>query len=186
MHAVIFRTHGGPETLEYTEVPTPSPGPGEVLIRVKACSINHLDLWNRQGIPAYRIQLPHISGCDVAGVVEKVGPEVQGLPATMTAGPAGVRVGDRVFIAPGQSCFACEWCQAGQDNRCSSFGVFGAKTPGGYAELTVARASDLIPIPEGVTFEEAAAFPLVFLTAWHMLITRAGLRPGETVLIHAA
>jgi len=175
MYAVIFRTHGGPETLEYTAVPTPSPGPDEALIRVKACSINHLDIWVREGIPAYRIQLPHISGCDVAGIVEQAGQGVQDLQA-----------GQAVFIAPNLHCSQCMWCQAGRDNLCQSFGVFGAKTPGGYAEFVTARARDLIPIPEGLTFEEAAAFPLVFLTAWHMLMTRAALQRGETVLIHAA
>ena len=175
MKAVIFRVHGGPETLEYTEVPTPRPGPGEVLVRVKACSINHLDLWIRQGIPAYPIQLPHISGCDVAGVVDEVGPEVE-----------GVQGGAKVFITPGLSCFQCAWCRAGQDNLCQSYGIFGAKTDGGYAEFAKSRSSDLIPIPNGVSFEEAAAFPLVFLTAWHMLITRAVLKAGETVLVHAA
>jgi NADPH:quinone reductase-like Zn-dependent oxidoreductase len=175
MNAVIFRTHGGPETLEYAQVPTPSPGPGEALVRVKACSVNHLDIWLRQGIPAYQIALPHISGCDVAGVVEHVGPGVQ-----------SVRVGESVFVTPGLSCFQCGWCHAGLDNQCLSYGIFGAKTDGGYAEFAKARVGDLIPIPAGVTFEEAAAFPLVFLTAWHMLITRAALRPGETVLIHAA
>lgn len=175
MKAVLFRTHGGPEVLEYTDVPDPSPGPGQALIRVKACALNHLDLWIRQGIPAYQISLPHISGCDVAGVVERLGPGVEG------AAP-----GDRVFIAPGLSCFACDACQAGHDNLCASYGIFGARTDGGYAQLAVARAGDLIPIPEGVSFEEAAAFPLVFLTAWHMLITRSALRPGETVLVQAA
>ncbi len=175
MDAVIFRTHGGPETLEYAHVPTPQLDRGEALIRVKACSINHLDLWIRQGLPAYHISLPHISGCDVAGVVEQVGPGVE-----------GVHPGSSVFIAPGLSCFRCQWCQAGLDNLCQSYGIFGAKTDGGYAQFAKARADDLIPIPAGISFEEAAAFPLVFLTAWHMLMTRAALRPGETVLIHAA
>ena len=174
MNAVVFRAHGGPEQLEYTHVPDPEPGPGEVLVRVKACSVNHLDIWIRQGIPAYHIQLPHISGCDVAGVIERLGPGVSNL-----------RPGERVLIAPGLSCFACEWCQAGQDNLCQSYGIMGAATEGGYADLAKARASDLIPVPGELSFEEAAAFPLVFLTAWHMLITRASLRAGESVLVQA-
>ncbi len=175
MHAVIFRTHGGPEVLEYTHVPTPKPGPGEILLRVKACSINHLDLWIRQGLPAYQIALPHISGCDIAGTVEQVGPDVR-----------GIQVGHAVFVAPALSCLQCAWCQAGLDNLCSSYGIVGAKTDGGYAEFANVPASNLIPIPHGLTFEEAAAFPLVFLTAWHMLIDRATLQAGETVLVHAA
>jgi NADPH:quinone reductase-like Zn-dependent oxidoreductase len=175
MKAVVFRRHGGPEALEYADVPEPSPGSDEILVRVKACSVNHLDLWIRQGIPAYRIQLPHISGCDVAGVVERVG-----------AGVTHLAVGDSVVLAPGLSCGQCDWCRAGEDNLCASYGIRGAKTDGGYAELTVALARDALPLPPDLSFEEAAAFPLVFLTAWHMLVTRAKLQMGETVLVHAA
>ena len=175
MKAVIFDTHGGPEVLRYTDVPTPVPGAGEVLVRVQACSVNHLDLWIRQGIPAYQITLPHISGCDAAGVVEQTGPGVHGVP-----------VGAPVIIAPGLSCFQCAACSSGNDNLCQAYGIFGAKTNGGYAQFATARARDVIPLPPGLSMEAAAAFPLVFLTAWHMLITRAKLRAGETVLIHAA
>jgi len=175
LKAVVFRAHGGPEVLHYTDVPTPTPGPGDVLIRVECCSINHLDIWLRQGIPAYQLTLPHICGCDVAGRVEQVGPNV-----------TSVTVGTPVFVAPGLSCFQCAWCRRGDDNLCETYGIFGAKTDGGYAEFAKARAGDLVPIPAGVSIETAAAFPLVFLTAWHMLMTRAGLRSGETVLVHAA
>ena len=175
MHAVVFRRHGGCETLEYTDVPRPTPGAGDVLVRVHACSVNHLDRWIREGIPAYQIALPHISGCDVAGVVETCG-----------SGVTQVQAGQSVIVTPGLSCFQCDWCRAGHDNLCQSYGIVGAKTDGGYAECMLARASDLLPMPEGLTFEDAAAFPLVFLTAWHMLITRARLRAGETVLVHAA
>ncbi len=175
MKAVLFRRHGGPEVLEYAEAPDPSVGPGEILVRVKACSVNHLDLWIREGIPAYRISLPHIPGADVAGVVERVGAKV-----------TRVAVGDRVVLAPGLSCGRCEWCRMGADNRCVSYGIRGATVPGGYAELVQASAGDAVPLPEGLGFETAAAFPLVFLTAWHMLVGRARLREGERVLIHAA
>lgn len=175
MKAIVFRRHGGPEVLEYADVPDPSAGPGHILVRVKACALNHLDLWIRQGLPAYSIQLPHISGCDVAGVVERVGQEV-----------THVAVGDSVVLAPGLSCGACDWCRAGEDTLCVSYGIRGAKTDGGYAELIAASASDAVPLPPGLSFEEAAAFPLVFLTAWRMLVTRAKLQMGETVLVHAA
>lgn len=175
MKAILFRSHGGPEVLEYADVPDPVPHAGELLIRVAACSVNHLDLWIRQGLPAYRIALPHISGCDIAGVAERLGP-----------GVSGVNTGDRVVAFPGLHCGSCAWCRAGQDNLCESYGIRGAKIPGGYAQLAVANAADAIPMPEGLTFEEAAAFPLVFLTAWHMLVTRAHLTSGETVLVHAA
>ncbi len=175
MRAVLFRRHGGPEVLEYTEVPDPSPDAGEVLVRVKACSVNHLDLWLRQGIPAYRLPLPHVPGCDVAGVIEALGPGVSGLKA-----------GDRVALAPGLSCFQCDCCRRGDDNLCVSYGIRGAAIPGGYAEFAVAKAHEVMTLPSTLSFEAAAAFPLVFLTAWHMLITRARLAAGETILVHAA
>jgi NADPH:quinone reductase-like Zn-dependent oxidoreductase len=175
MKAVVFRQHGGPEVLEYTELPDPSPGSGELLVRVKACSVNHLDRWIRQGIPAYPITLPHVPGCDVAGVVERVG-----------IGVTGIAAGDRVVLAPGLSCGRCDRCRAGQETLCASYGIRGAATDGGYAELTVARAGDALPLPPGLSFEEAAAFPLTFLTAWHMLVTRAKLQAEERVLVHAA
>src|SRR3989338_6331154 len=129
MKAVIFRQHGGPEVLDYAEVPDPVLEPGGLLIRVKACSVNPLALWIRQGIPAYHIRLPHISGCDVAGTVERVG-----------AGVAGWKRGDRVVPAPGVSCGACAPCRACTENRCVSYGIRGAATDAGYAELTAARA----------------------------------------------
>ncbi len=175
MKAVLFHEHGGPEVLRYEEAPDPRPGPGEALVRVKACALNHLDIWIRQGIPAYTIPMPHISGCDVAGAVEAVG-----------EGVAEWKPGDRVLIAPGQGCGSCPACRSGWDNRCDAFTIYGAGTQGGYAELAVAQARHLVAIPEGVGFEEAAAFPLTFLTAWHMLVTRAAVAPGETVLVLGA
>ena len=175
MKAVIFRRHGGPEVLELADVPDPSPGPDDVLVRVKACALNYLDLWIRQGIPAYRITLPHISGCDVAGIIEQVGSKVRQW-----------KPGDAVVLAPGLTCGACEWCRRGEDNLCVSFGIRGAAVDGGYAELTVARARDVLRLPSGVSFEEAAAYPLVFLTAWHMLTGRARLNAKERVLVQAA
>lgn len=140
-----------------------------------AAALNHIDLWLLQGIPAYPLQLPHVSGCDVAGVVEAVGSDVR-----------HVAVGDRVIIAPGLSCFQCSACLAGRDNLCATYRIFGAGCPGGFAEWTKAPAENLIPIPDGVSFEEAAAFPLTFLTAWHMLIARAGLKSEQTVLVMAS
>ncbi len=175
MNAVLFRRHGGPEVLEYTGVPDPSAGPGEVLVRVKACAINHLDRWLREGLPAYRLTLPHIPGSDVAGVVERLG-----------EGVAQLREGDRVVLAPALRCGRCEACRRDADTFCPSFGIRGAACPGGYAELAVAKAEDALPIPADLAFEEAAAFPLAFLTAWHMLVGRARLQPGESVLVHAA
>ena len=145
MKAVIFRQHGGPEVFEYTDVPDPPLEPGRILVRVKACSVNHLDIWIRQGIPAYRIALPHIVGADVAGIVERVASDI-----------TSVQVGERVVLAPGLSCRQCQCCRAGVDNLCTSFGVRGAATDGGYAELVSANAADAILIPQPLSFELAA------------------------------
>ncbi|MBI4400920.1 MAG: zinc-binding dehydrogenase [Nitrospirae bacterium] len=175
MKAVVFHQHGGPERLRYEDVEPPRISPHEALIRVKACALNHLDIWIRQGIPSYQIPLPHISGCDVAGVLEEVGQEV-----------AGFAVGDRVFASPGLSCWRCEMCLAGRDNLCPSFKILGAQVNGGYAELVKVPVLNVIPIPGALTFEQAAAFPLVSVTAWHMLFSLAGLRPGEEVLVMGA
>jgi 2-desacetyl-2-hydroxyethyl bacteriochlorophyllide A dehydrogenase len=175
MKAVVFHEHGGPERLTFEDVPRPKIGPHEVLVRVKACALNHLDIWVRQGIPAYRIALPHISGCDVAGVIEEVGGEV-----------VDRKPGERVFLSPGVSCWRCEFCLAGRDNQCVSYKILGAHVDGGYAELVKAPAVNAIPIPGSLGFEQAAAFPLVSVTAWHMLFTLGGLRPGETVLVMGA
>jgi NADPH:quinone reductase-like Zn-dependent oxidoreductase len=175
MKAVLFREHGGPEKLTYEDLPTPTIGTGEVLVRVKACALNHLDIWIRQGNPAYPIPLPHVSGSDVAGVVEQIGAQIE-----------GVTVGARVVVSPGLSCWKCENCLAGRDNFCSTFGILGAKTHGGYAEYVKVPFRNVLPIPENLTFEQAAAFPLVSVTASHMLFALAGLQHGETVLIMGA
>lgn len=175
MKAVLFRQHGGPDKLSYEDVPVPTIGPDEVLIKVKACALNHLDIWIRQGNPAYPMPLPHVSGSDVAGVVEQVGAQVD-----------SVTVGQRVFISPGISCWKCDACLAGRDNFCRSYGLLGAMTHGGYAEYVKVPFRNVLPIPGNLTFEQAAAFPLVSVTASHMLFALAGLQHGETVLIMGA
>lgn len=175
MKAVIFREHGGPEKLVYGEVPKPVIGPGEVLIRVKACALNHLDIWIRQGNPSYPISLPHISGSDIAGVVEEVGVQVE-----------GVIVGDRVLVSPGVSCWRCEFCLTGRDNLCQSYSLIGGKMHGGYAEYLKVPFRNILPMPENLSFEQAAAFPLVSVTASHMLFALARVQHGETVLIMGA
>lgn len=174
MKAVRFHQFGGIDRLVFEEAPPPQAGPGEVVIAVKACALNHLDLWIREGIPAYRTRLPHIPGSDAAGIVSEVG-----------AGVEGIAAGQPVIVAPGISCFRCAYCLSGRDNLCDSYRIFGAGTDGGYAEFAKAPALNMIPMPEGLSFEEAAAFPLTFLTAWHMLVTRAALRPGEDLLVLA-
>ena len=175
MKAVVFHAHGGTEQLRYEDVPDPHLSPDEVLIRVKACALNHLDVWLREGIPAYRLPLPHISGADVAGVVESVGDRV-----------SGIATGQRVFVSPGVSCWTCTACLAGRDNLCVSYGVVGVKIAGGYAELIKVPARNVLAIPDGLSFHEAAAFPLVSVTAMHMVIALAAVQPGEDVLVLGA
>ena len=148
MKAARFHQHGGPEVLRYEDAPEPQPDPGEVLVRVKACALNHLDIWIRQGIPAFRVPLPHIGGCDVAGVVERVGGE-----------DTSLKPGDRVFVAPGLSCWRCEFCLGGQDNLCTSYRILGAQVDGGLAEFVKVPALNVIPIPGSLSFEQAATFP---------------------------
>jgi NADPH:quinone reductase-like Zn-dependent oxidoreductase len=175
MKAVAIVEHGGIDGLRYMELPDPQPGVGEVVIKVRACALNHLDIWLRLGIPAYRLALPHVPGSDVAGEVVAVGD-----------GVTNVQVGDKVIVNPNLTCGECEWCRMGEDSMCQSFGIFGAKCWGGYAEYAKVPARNLLPMPSNLTFEQAAAFPLTFLTAWHMLITRAGLKAGERVLVIGA
>ncbi len=175
MKAILFRQHGGPEVLQYPDVPDPEPRPNEVLVRVRACALNHLDLWVRGGLPNVPIPLPHIPGSDVAGEIVKIGSEV-----------TTVRVGQNVVLAPGVTCGKCAACISGQDNRCRQFTNLGYMIDGGCAEFVRAPEVNCLPFPENLSFEEAAAVPLVFQTAWHMLIARAELQPGEDVLILGA
>ena len=175
MNAVIFREHGGTHKLSYEDFPTPTIGPKEVLVQVKACALNHLDIWIREGNPAYPMPLPHILGSDVAGIVEQVGSHTE-----------GVTVGQRVCISPGMSCWHCDACLAGRDNFCRSYGILGAMVHGGYAEYVKVPFRNVLPIPGSLSFEQAAAFPLVSVTASHMLFALAGLQHGETVLIMGA
>jgi len=174
MKAVTFHQHGGPDVLRLEEVPDPQPGPGEAIVRVRACALNHLDLWERRGLPNVAIPLPHISGSDVAG-------EVVSSPV------ADIPPGRRVMLHPGVSCGRCAACLAGRDNECPRYEVLGyLNHPGGYAELVKVPVQNLIPLPDHVDFGQAAAFPLTFVTAWHMLVTLAGVKDGEDVLVLAA
>jgi len=172
MKAVRFHEQGGVEVLRHEEAPDPKIGPEDVLVRVRACAVNHLDIWVRSALP---VSLPHVAGSDVAGEVQAVGERV-----------TGFKPGDRVVVNPALSCGACEWCLAGDDSVCIDFKILGSQVDGGYAKLVSVPGRNVHPIPPGLSFEEAAAFPLVFLTAWHMLLTRARLTAGETCLIHAA
>jgi NADPH:quinone reductase-like Zn-dependent oxidoreductase len=175
MKAVIFEEHGGPEVLEYTEVADPQIKANEVLIEVRACALNHLDVWVRGGLPGIKIPLPHILGNDVAGVVREAGELV-----------TWVKPGDEVMVQPGVSCGHCAECLAGRDNMCLEYDIIGSGRVGGYAELLSVPGVNMISKPKNLSWPEAAALPLVTLTAWHMLVTQARIQPGEDVLVHAA
>ena len=172
MKAVRFHEHGGPEVLRYEEAPDPVPNSDEALVRVKACALNRLDIWGRAGLRNVTIPLPHISGSDVAGVVEWV-------PSEETE----LKQGDEVIVNPGFGCGRCEKCMLGKEDQCRWYTIIGYGVDGGYAELLKVRRRNLLRKPEGMTFEEAASFPLVFLTAYHMLVTKAGVGPGDVVLV---
>ena len=171
MKAVRFHEHGGPEVLRYEDAPDPAPAPGRVIVRVRACALNHLDLWQRRGLERVTIPLPHISGADVAGEIED--------------GAGIFEPGARVMLQPGVSCGACRSCAAGRDNECAAYTLLGYMMDGGYAERVSVPVENVIPIPDHVDFIRAAAFPLTFLTAWHMLLTKGSLAPGDTVLVLA-
>jgi NADPH:quinone reductase-like Zn-dependent oxidoreductase len=176
MKAVVIPEYGGPEVLAFVEdQPEPVPGPDEVVLHVHAASLNHLDLTVRQGIPTLKLTLPHIPGADVAGEVAKLGSDV-----------TGFEPGDRVVANPGLSCGHCEFCLAGDDSLCADYKILGEHVPGTYAEYVAVPARNLLSIPVDMDWATAAAAPLVFMTAWRLLITRAGIRPGEDVLILGA
>ncbi len=175
MKAVVFHQHGGPDVLKYTDAPDPTIRANEVLVRVKACALNHLDLWVRRGLPNVPIPLPHIPGSDVSGEIAQIGADV-----TTT------RVGQKVVLAPLVSCGKCTACVAGLDNRCRQATNLGYMIDGGCAEFVRAPEVNCLPYPENLSFEEAASIPLVFQTAWHMLVSRAELQPGEDLLILGA
>jgi NADPH:quinone reductase-like Zn-dependent oxidoreductase len=175
MKAVVFHEHGGADVLRYEDRPDPTIRANEVLVEVRACALNHLDVWARGGLPGIEIKLPHILGNDIAGVVREVGEIAD-----------WVKPGDEVLLQPGVSCGHCMECLSGRDNLCPDYDILGYRRDGGYAELVAAPAVNVVAKPKNISFEEAAALPLVTVTAWHMLVTRAQLQPGEDVLIHAA
>jgi len=173
MKAVRIHEFGGPEVLQYEDVPDPKPRKDQVLVRVKACALNHLDVWVRKGVT--HAPLPHILGSDVAGEIAEVGAYITGLAP-----------GQRVLLAPMHFCNHCAKCMAGLQNQCPEFSVLGNFVDGGNCELIAVPAVNVIPIPDNLGFNEAASVPLVFLTAFHMLTGRAALRPGHTVLVLGA
>jgi NADPH:quinone reductase-like Zn-dependent oxidoreductase len=173
MKAVRIHQFGGPEVLMYEDVPDPQLRKNQVLVRVRACALNHLDIWVRKGLPG--VNLPHILGSDIAGEVVEVGEYV-----------SGIKTGQRVLLSPMHYCGRCAKCVAGMQNHCREFTVLGNGVDGGNCELIAAPAGNVIPIPDSLDFNQAASVPLVFVTAWHMLVGRAGIRPGQTVLVLGA
>jgi NADPH:quinone reductase-like Zn-dependent oxidoreductase len=173
--AVVLRSHGGPEVLVRETIQLPDPGPREVLVRVRAVALNHLDLWVRRGLPSLKHEYPHRLGADIVGEIEALGP-----------GARGARVGDRVVVAPATSCGVCDRCLAGRDNLCRQYAILGEHTQGGYSRHVVVPDANVLHYPGDLPFEQVAAVPLVFLTAWQMVVDKAQVRPGQTVLVQAA
>lgn len=175
MKACTITTHGGPEVLEFVDRPVPQPRATEIRVAVKAAGMNHLDCWVRRGVEGHKFPLPIIPGCDGAGVVESIGSDI-----------STVKVGDRVAIAPGFSCGVCDLCVAGRNNLCRYFGVLGETTDGTNAEFVCIPEVNALAMPDEMSFVDAAASPLVFLTAWHMVVNRCQIKAGDQVLVHAA
>lgn len=172
MKAAFLNEHGGLDKIRYGDLPDPEPGPGQVRVRIRAGALNHLDIFVRKGVPGIPLAFPHVLGSDGAGVVDAVG-----------SGVSRVRTGDEVVLNPGISCGTCEFCLKGEHSLCVGFHLLGEHIAGTFAEFVVAPEINAFPKPERLSWEEAAAFPLTFLTAWRMLVTKARVRPGESLLV---
>jgi NADPH:quinone reductase-like Zn-dependent oxidoreductase len=173
--AMVMRAHGGPEVLARETIEIADPGPREVLVRVRAVALNHLDLWARRGLSNVKYTFPHRLGSDIAGEIEALGP-----------GARGCAVGQKVLVNPGLSCGVCVRCLAGEDNLCAQYRLLGENAQGGYAQHIVVPDANILPYPGDLPFTEAAAIPLVFLTAWQMVVRKGEVAPGDTVLVQAA
>jgi NADPH:quinone reductase-like Zn-dependent oxidoreductase len=174
MRAVYITAHGGPETLTYGELPDPVPAANEVLIRVRACGVNHVDLWVRRGLPFLRVPFPFVPGTDIAGDIVGLGSAVDHLS-----------LGTRVVVLPGISCGHCERCLTGRDHHCPHYALLGENLPGGYAEFVKVPVQNALSLPPEISYEAAACIPAAFGTAWNMLFDTGQLQPGEWVLVHA-
>jgi NADPH:quinone reductase-like Zn-dependent oxidoreductase len=172
MKALAFKEFGGPDKLSFMDVPDPTIGPDEVLIRVRACALNRLDLLVREGIPALKTPLPFWTGCDIAGDVAQVGARVK-----------DVKVGERVCVNPNLTCGRCEFCIQGEDSLCVRYGILGEHVPGGLAEYVKVAGDNVLPLPAHVGYEDAASFILTNMTAWRMVVTQGQVRAGQDVLI---
>ena len=173
MRALRVHEHGGPEALRLDSLSTPEPGPGQVRVAVRFVGVNHLDTWVRRGVPGHKFPLPIVLGSDVAGVVDAVGAGVD------------VQIGARVALHPSLGCGACPRCEEDRDDLCPKFAIRGESFDGGCAEYVVVDQSLVLPVPDDIALDVAAATPLTLLTAWHMLVGRARIRAGQTVLVQA-
>jgi NADPH2:quinone reductase len=175
MKATVFHEHGSPDVLKYEDIPDPDVGPNQVLVDVKAVALNHLDLFVRGGIPGLKLDMPHILGSDISGVVKEIGTGVSG----------DLEIGQTVIIDPGRSCGICEYCIRGEESLCAEYGIIGEHYRGGYSDLISVDAQNVIPVPvySELDFNQAAAAPLTFMTAWRMLMPKARVKPGDDVLI---
>jgi len=171
---MVLREHGGPEVLRMEQLPIPEAGPGQVRVKIRAVSVNHLDIWVRRGGPAFKLQYPHRLGSDIVGTIDAVGPGATGA------------VGTKVVVQPGLSCGTCAACLGGHDNLCRFYAILGEQTQGGYAEYIVVPQANIAPYPERLDFPQAAAAILPFLTAWQMVVHKARVAPGDTVLVQGA
>ena len=175
MKAAVFYEPGGPEKIQVGEVPNPQIELNQVLIQVKACALNHFDLLVLREADPNNFTFPFWGGADIAGVVAKVGQSVYKF-----------KLGDRVIVNPSLYCGQCEHCIAGEESQCNSYGIIGHTIPGGFAEYIAVDSKNLMKLPEQISFEEAAAIPLVYQTAWRALISQARVHPGDDVLILGA
>lgn len=175
MRAIVMQGRGGPEVLTLHHLPVPTPGPGEVLVNVRAVALNHLDTWVRRGVASPKLPLPHILGSDAAGEIAALGPGVTDL-----------HVGERVMLNPGVSCGHCERCLTGHDNLCRHYQILGEHRHGAYAEYITVPRANIVPMPPELDFTQAASVPLASLTAWQMVFDKAEVRPWHTVLVMAA
>lgn len=175
MKAVIFREQGGLDKLEYADVDAPAPKAGEALLRVRAAGLNRLDLWTLAGIPGVKVPLPHIGGSDIAGDISALGEGVEGWKA-----------GDRVVVNPSRWCGACEFCKRGEENYCREYGIIGEHVDGGFAEHIACPTRNLLKIPAGFPYEQAAAAALTYQTAWRAVVVRGQVKSGEWVLVTGA
>jgi NADPH:quinone reductase-like Zn-dependent oxidoreductase len=178
--AMVLRRHGGPEVLARETIDLPDPGPREIRVRVRAVALNHLDLWTRRGLPHIKHEYPHRLGADIVGEIDALG------PGARTAYGKTLAPGDKIVVSPGLSCGVCSACLTGHDNLCKQYRIMGESAQGGYARHINIPDANVLPYPSALPFTEAAAVPLVFLTAWQMLVHKAKVRPGETVLVQAA